>query len=170
MYKHYTETELNNALKDLTFIVDRREQVNEHITKYFDDKQVKYINRKLDIGDYACQLGDMTFEKDFCIEKKNGLDEICGNLTADRDRFEREFLRAKANNTKVYLLVENASWQDVYTHNYSSKLSTQSLLGSLLAWQTRFNITIIFCPKSYSPKMIHSILVYAARERLLTNI
>lgn len=109
----------------------------------------------------------MTFEKDFCIERKHNLDEICGNLTADRDRFEREFMRAKAFGTKVYLIIEDASWDDVYLQNYRSKLSSKSLIASLMAWQARYNVTIIFCNHENSPKIITQILYYAARDKLI---
>ena len=169
MVKHWTETELTNKLKDLQIIADSREQVNNHITGYWDKKKVPYFTRKLDVGDYSCQLDDMTFEKDFAVERKRNLDEICGNLAADRDRFEREFLRAKANNIKVFLIVENATWSDIYLHNYRSQLSPKSLMASLMSWQVRFNITVIFCEPENTPRLIHQILYYAAREQLLNG-
>ena len=169
MIKHWTEAELTAKLNDLQIIADSREQVNNHLTSYWDKKKVPYFTRKLDIGDYSAQLGDMTLEKDVVIERKRNLDEICGNLTADRDRFEREFLRAKATGTKVFLIIENASWTDVFLQNYRSKLSAKSLYASLLSWQIRFNITVIFCAPENTPRLIHGILYYAAREQLLNG-
>ena len=169
MQKHYTEKELAEQLRDLAIIEDSREQVNDHITGYLREHGIPLIPRKLDVGDYACQIGNYTFEKSFCIERKHSLDELCGNMAQDRNRFEREFLRAKAFGTKVYLVIENASWDDVYLQNYRSKLSSKSLLASLLAWQTRFNVTIIFCAQENSAKLIHGILYYAAREELLNS-
>ena len=74
--------------------------------------------------------------------------------------------RAKAEGLKVFLIIENASWGDIFLHNYRSKLKSQSLLASLLAWQVRFNITIIFCKPSETGQIIHGILYYAAREAL----
>ena len=111
-------------------------------------------------------IGDMTLEHDVVIEKKNGLDEIAGNFTVDRKRFEDEFTRAKADGLKVFLLIENASWSDILLHNYRSKLAPKSLIASLLSWQVRFNITIIFCKPSETGQIIHGILYYAAREAL----
>lgn len=169
MVKHWTETELTAALKELEIIADSREQVNNHLTNYWDKKNIPYFTRKLDIGDYSAQLGDKTLEKDIVIERKRNLDEICGNMTADRDRFEREFLRAKASGTKVFLIVENASWTDIYLQNYRSKISPKSLIGSLLSWQVRFNITVIFCAPENTPRLIYGILYYAAREQLLNG-
>ncbi len=165
--KHWTDAELKSELANLTIICDTREQQNAHITKYFDDNKIPYKTRKIDTGDYSAMLGDKTLEFDCVIEKKNSLDEICGNLTTDRSRFEREFLRAKADKIKVFLIIENASWGDVFLGNYRSKFPPKSLLGSLLSWQVRFNVTIIFCKPHDTGKLIWGILYYYAREVLL---
>jgi ERCC4-type nuclease len=166
MKRHYTEREIKDLLKQLTIICDTREQVNENITGYLDSKKIPRITRKLDTGDYSAMIGDMTLERDVVIEKKNGLDEIAGNFTVDRKRFENEFTRAKAGGLKVFLLIENATWSDILLHNYRSKLSPKSLMASLLSWQIRFNVTIIFCKPSETGQIIHGILYYAAREAL----
>lgn len=154
-------------MRKLTIIVDSREQENQHIINYFDSKKIPYKVRKIDTGDYSAMIDDRTLEYQCVIEKKNSLDEIVGNLVNSRDRFEREFLRAKANGTKVFLVIENASWNDVFLGNYRSKYPPKSLLGSLLAWQVRFNVTIVFCEKQNTAKLVHGILYYYARELLL---
>ena len=168
MIRHYTEVELQNELNKMSIICDTRER-QQHIKNYFDKKKVPTIVRKLDIGDYSAQIGDMTLEHDVVIERKHDLTELCGNLSTSRERFEREFLRAKANHTKVFLIVENASFEDIYLHNYRSQLTPKSLMASLMSWQVRFNITIIFCSSEYSPRLIHQIIYYAAREQLLNS-
>ena len=166
MRKFITDTEIKEKLKGLTIIIDRREQVKEHITGYFDKQKVLYTERSMSVGDYSAMIEDMTLEHDVSVERKANLDELCSNLTADRDRFEREFQRAKCNGTKVYLLIENASWNDILLHNYRSKLSPKSLMASLLSWQVRFNITVTFCKPSETGQIIYGILYYAAREAL----
>lgn len=167
MVKHWTDKKLIEELNKLTFIADSREQVNDHITKYCETRNIPCLSRKLDVGDYSAQIDDYTLENDVAIERKHNLDEIAGNFTTDRERFEREFLRAKANGTKVYLIIEDASWDDIYLHNYRSKLQPKSLLASLFSWQTKFNVTIIFCKKENTPKIMYGILYYYAREVLL---
>jgi ERCC4-type nuclease len=166
MKKHYTERELNDLLKQLIVIIDTREQANEHITGYFAKSKVAHVSRKLDTGDYSAMIGDLTLEHDVVIERKANIDEIAGNFTIDRNRFENEFLRAKAEGLKVYLIIENCSWADIFLHNYRSKLAPKSLIASLLAWQVRYNITIIFCKPNETGQIIHGILYYAAREAL----
>jgi ERCC4-type nuclease len=166
MKKYRTDKEISELLKQITIIADTREQVNGHITDYFDKNKIAYITRKIDTGDYSAMIGDMTLEHDVVIEKKNGLDEIAGNFTVDRQRFEDEFTRAKAGGLKVFLLIENASWGDILLHNYRSKLEPKSLIASLLSWQVRFNITVTFCKPSETGQIIYGILYYAAREAL----
>lgn len=154
-------------MKKLTIIIDSREQENQHLVNYFDSKKIPYKVRKIDTGDYSAMIDDRTLEYQCVVEKKNSLDEIVGNFTANRERFEREFLRAKANGIKVFLIIENASWDDVFLGNYRSKFPPKSLLASLLSWQVRFNVTIIFCESQNTGKLIHGILWYYAREELL---
>ena len=166
MIKHWTEKELAEELKKLTIICDTREQ-DTHCEAYFKGKKIPTITRKLDTGDYSAQIEDMTLERSVAIERKHNLDELCGNMTADRDRFEREFLRAKAHGLHIFLIVENATWTDVFLGNYRSKLSAKSLTGSILSWLARFDVTLIFCKPDETPKLIYGILYYFAREELL---
>ena len=166
MIKHWTEGELKSELSKLTIICDTREQ-DRHCEDYFKSKKIPTVTRKLDTGDYSAQLGDMTLERSVAIERKRNLDELCGNMTVDRDRFEREFLRAKAHGLHIFLIVENATWTDVFLGNYRSKLSAKSLTGSILSWLARFDVTLIFCKPEETPKLIYGILFYAAREELL---
>ena len=165
--RKYTEAELKEELAKLTILVDTRENVNDHITGYFDEKKIPYKVRKLDQGDYSATLGDYTLEYDVAIERKSGLTELCGNLGQNRTRFENEFTRAKALHIKPFLLIENNTLDDVYLGNYRSQMKPQSLIASLLMWQVRYNTTIMFCNKKNSAKLIYGILMYYAREVLL---
>lgn len=166
MIKHWTEAELKTELSKLAIICDTREQ-DTHCEEYFKKKGIKTIVRKLDTGDYSAQLGDLTLERTVAIERKRNLDELCGNMTADRDRFEREFLRAKAYGLHIFLIVENASWSDIMLGNYRSKLSSKSLSASIFSWLARFNVTLLFCKPNETPRIIYGILYYYAREELL---
>lgn len=95
------------------------------------------------------------------------MDEICGNFTTERERFEREFLRAKAYGTKVHLIIENATWHDVFLGNYRSKLQPKSLAGSLLSWMARFNVSVTFCKPDETARIIYGVFYYFAREKLI---
>ena len=164
--KHWTDSELTEELKKLTIIVDTREQ-DCHCENWFKQNGIPTIRRKLEYGDYSAMLGEQTLENDIFIERKMGLNEICGNFTTNRERFDREFTKAKAIGAKPFLLIENDSFDDVYLGNYRSKVQPKSLIGSLLTWQVRYNATILFCSRANSAKLIYGVLYYYAREVLL---
>lgn len=106
-------------------------------------------------------------EREIVVERKRNLDEICGNFTVERERFEREFLRAKAYGTKVFLIIENATWTDIFLGNYRSKTSPKSLMGSMLSWMVRFNITVLFCKPEETARIMWGIFYYFTKEKLL---
>lgn len=137
------------------------------MSEWFAKNKVPTITRKLDTGDYSAQLGEMSMEREIVVERKRNLDEICGNFTVERERFEREFLRAKAYGTKVFLIIENATWTDIFLGNYRSKLASKSLVGSLLSWMVRFNITVLFCNPQETARIMWGIFYYYAKEKLL---
>lgn len=166
MTRHYTDKELRETLKRLCVLCDTREQRNEHILAYFDQKGISYQIKKLDVGDYSFALDGLHFSDEIAIEKKSGADEIAGNFTADRPRFEQEFLRAKANGMKMFLLIENCSWEDIKAHNYRSRLSPKALMASLLAWQVRYGLTVMFCKPTETAELIHATFYYWLKERL----
>lgn len=166
MREYLTDKEILEKLKTLTVIADTREQENSHITGYFTSHKIPFLPRKLDAGDYSATIGNTTFENDVVIEKKNSIDEIAGNFTVDRDRFEREFIRAKAEGLKIYLLIENCSWARIVAHDYRSKLEPKALTASLLAWQARYNITINFCEPCETGQIIYGILYYHVKNKL----
>lgn len=166
MRKYRTDKEIRETLETFTVVVDTREQVNHNILEYLSSKNIPYISRKLDVGDYSFELDGLTFEDSVAIERKASIDEIAGNFTSDRHRFENEFLRAKANGTKVFLIIENCSWHDIKAHNYVSKMKPESLMGSLFSWQCKYNISILFESQALSPELIVKTLYYWARASL----
>lgn len=166
MRRHYTKDQIDELLKQMTIICDSREREHGHVTGYFDKRKVAHTSRKLETGDYSAMIGDMTLEHEVVVERKASLDELCGNFTVDRQRLADEFTRAKADGLKVFLVIENASWSDIFLHNYRSKLEPKSLIATLLSWQVRYNITVVFCKPSESGQIIYGILYYALREAL----
>lgn len=166
MIAHYSEKELKDKLKGLTVVCDSREQVNGHVTAWLDKNGISHQSRALETGDYTAMLDGYTFEDEVVIERKANLDEIAGNFTTGRERFEREMIRAKAGGIKVFLIVENATWTDIFLHNYRSRLEPKSLFASLMSWQAEYNLTVIFCKPSETAKILYSTLYYWVRGRL----
>lgn len=134
----YRDGELKILLNSMVTIIDSREQINRHITDYLDKHKLKYISKKLSFGDYACmvpanmELGiyrDVYFDGCIAIERKNSLEELSGNLTRDRARFEAEMIRA--SNAKLILVVENASYEDIILHRYDTQYDPKSFITTL---------------------------------------
>lgn len=107
---------------------------------------------------------ELRFDKEIAIERKASLDELAGNLTQHRTRFEEEMATYDG---KKYLLIENASYQDIVNSNYRSEYNAKSFLATLHAFNHRYNLEIVFMPDaSKSGLWIYSTFAYWLRERL----
>jgi len=162
--------EIDNCLSTMTILVDTREQPSERAQKRYDSFGCAYRRAKLDFGDYSATfcLPDGTEQRvNAAIERKMNLEELSSCLTHERDRFEREFERAKAAGASVYLLVENASWENLINGRYKTKFNPNAFFGSVLAWVARYDLKPIFCKQETSGKIIRQILHKEIKERLV---
>ena len=73
-------------MKQVTILVDTREQKNLHILNILDGLGVQHEAQKLDFGDYSFRIGGKDFSRSCIIERKADIDEVYGNITADRER------------------------------------------------------------------------------------
>ena len=163
--------EIEEAMKTFEIIVDTREQKWQHIESALAATQTPYERCKLNYGDYSCKVtksdnSPLSLSERLVIERKANLDELAGNFTKGRSRFDREFKRALENKAKVFLLIENASWDDIEQHHYRSQFPSKSYLATLYSWQAKYNITIIFCKSEQSGNIIKGILWYAMKNYL----
>ena len=108
----------------------------------------------------------MDLSNKVCVERKMSCDELCSCFCKGRPRFAREFERAKAAGAKVYLLVENATWETAYAGKYRSRMEPSAFVASLTAWLARYNCQILFCKPETSGKLIREILYRELKERL----
>lgn len=163
--------DLEQTLESMTVLVDTRERPTGYSEKRYAQFGRPYRREKLNVGDYSAEFtkpnGEIISLKDsVVVERKNSIDELCMCFTSERGRFEREFLRAQKGSIKVYLLVENATFESIYNGKYRSRMSPNSLVASILAWLARYNCVLIFCKAETSGKLIHDILHYEMRESL----
>lgn len=100
-------TDKEKFLKNVTIICDTREQQNTHITAAFDRLKVNYISSKLPYGDYSFKVGEYDFGLLYAVERKGCIDELWGNCTTDRRRFENEIRRMAAISNCAALIIEN---------------------------------------------------------------
>lgn len=166
----YHPLDLMDALDNMVLIVDTREQDTPRARARYKNFR-RYEREKLDFGDYTAKiyLPDETvysLADKVVIERKMSLDELCLCYTHDRGRFEREFERAAEKGAKTYLLVENATWEKVYSGDYRSKMRATALTASLLTWLCRYNCTAVFCKPATTGALIRDILYREAKERL----
>ena len=160
--------EIEEALKGMVVLVDTREQDTARLRVRLKDMKCEHERCKLDFGDYSAKVpvNGEWLTLNVAIERKMDLDELAQCYCNGRKRFEREFERAQKAGAKIYLLVENATWEDAYTGNYRSKMSPQALTASMLAWLARYRCQLIFCRQRTSGRLIYDILYREAREYL----
>ena len=174
MRYHFTDTEVKKLLDSMVVLIDTREQENAHICSYLDKKHIEHAKKALSFGDYSIyiprndDLGvsrDIYFDDCVVVERKASLDELAGNLTKDRTRFESELLRAKGAN--IALMVENATYADLVMGRYRSEYNAKSFVATLATYSARYGLDVNFVEKELAGNWIYHRLYYAVREELL---
>lgn len=168
--------EEQEMLDSLTILVDTREQPTERAKKRYERFGVPYKRATLSYGDYAYNAklpsGEWLYPEGqvisppIVIERKMNLDELAQCFTRSRDRFEREFQRAKANNARIFLLVENATWENLINGRYRSRYNAKAVLASLCAWIVRYDLQLILCKEETSGLIIKEFLYRDLKERI----
>lgn len=110
-------TDKKKFCKGLTVLVDSREQKNSHILTVLDGAKIPYEVRALKFGDYSFRYGDINFSLSCIIERKANLNELWGNITTDRQRFEKEIDGLFRLTGGAVLLIENCPSRE-YLRNY----------------------------------------------------
>lgn len=167
----------------IKMITDSREKCNQHITGIWQAKGIDYYikDKGLKTGDYSIAVktpaGEViSFEDKVVIERKACLTELCGNLTDNRDktnrnRFIRELERAKKNNIKLILLIEDSQGYDkalrgFFREDKPSKMNSNSFIGMLMTYKARYDFEIAWIDKELSASYMYKLLYYEAREYL----
>lgn len=169
--------DIKSVIESARILVDTREQLTGRAERRMKSLQLPYKRCTLRFCDYSinCTLPDGSPLYDdskavtphtAVIERKMSLDELEGCLTRSRDRFVREFERAKAAGAPIYLLVEGASWEKILTGNYRSKMNPKSFECSMTAFMVRYDLRLIFCRESATGELIREILTRDLKERL----
>lgn len=167
--------DIENCIESLKILVDSRERPCEEQKRRCESFGVPYERRHLNYGDYTYGFtlpGGREIDQGepvngaAVIERKMSLTELSGNLCQEFDRFIREFNRAKEHNASVYLLVEDASWEKIYNHNYETAFNEKAYLKRLLRLCAEYGVKPIFCKKETSGKLIRDILERELKVRL----
>lgn len=168
--------EIEAALKTFSVIADTREQATPASKQRMEMIGVPVERATLDYGDYCaqvvlpdgCKVYDISgrVKPALAIERKMSLDELAACLTRDRDRFQREFERARNSGGKMILLVENGNWEGILNQRYRSRMNPKAFLASLTAWMIRYDISPVFCKSATSGRIIRELLYRDIKERL----
>lgn len=167
--------DITEALESIEIIVDSREQPSEQAEKRYKAFGCPYRRQTLSYGDYTYNFRlngkelidpDKTVCADCIIERKASLEELSSNLTHSRDRFMREFTKARDNGASIYLLVENSDLKSIYAGHYRTHFDKNAYFASFIAFLARYHIQPIFCPAEMSGRVIYEILYRELKDRL----
>lgn len=149
----------------MTIQIDSREHKWElaRIQRQLTALGCKTIVSKLYVGDYQSLDNPR-----LVIDRKKDLQEICGNVTQQHERFQRELLRAQEAEIQLVILIEHGddiqSLEDVYFWDNprlskSPKATTgKSLYRSLCTIRDRYNVRFEFCTKRETGQKIMELL------------
>ena len=160
--------------------IDSREKSRaiRKIIKIFDEQGIKHFSSKLMVGDY------MSLDNPrLIIDRKQNLQELCGNVCQQHERFKRELLKAMQAGIQLVILVEHGaeikSLEDVYfwknprkhevrwkvvngkREKYAASAKAvdgEQLYKSLCTIQDRYHVRFEFCEKKDTGKKIIEIL------------
>lgn len=123
----------------------------------------KTIVSKLYVGDYQSLDNPR-----LVIDRKKDLQELCGNVTQQHERFQRELIKAQEAGIRLIILIEHGndiqSLEDVYFWDNprlseSPKATTgKSLYRSLCTIRDRYNVRFEFCNKPDTGRKIMELL------------
>ena len=86
--------------------IDSREKARaiRKIIKTFDENGIRHFSSKLLVGDY------MSLDNPrLIIDRKQNLQELCGNVCQQHERFKKELIRAIDAGIRLVILVEHGS-------------------------------------------------------------
>lgn len=177
MKRYYTDKEYKQLIRNMVILCDTKDKQNTHIIGEFEKQKIQYKNQSLKTGDYslmikACpELGfqyDTYFIDELCIERKNGLTELAGNIAnrTDDNRIFKEFNRM-INIERSYLIIEENCLDDIYSHNYQTEYNNDSYIRTLLTWQARNNMHIYFVKKENMARTIYELCKNCLDSKIL---
>lgn len=168
--------EQKQVLQSFRILADTREQDTERARKRYASFGVPHQRATLSYGDYTYNAtlpdgrdifstSDTIFP--LCsVERKMNLDELAGCFTHSRNRFQAEFQRAADHGGRIFLICENANWENLINGKYRSRFNSNAFVGSVIAWTVRYNADVYFCKAETSGRLIKEILYRDLKERL----
>ena len=160
--------------------IDSREKAKAitKIIKTFDENGVNHFSSKLLVGDY------MNLDNPrLIIDRKQNLQELCGNVCQQHERFKKELVKAMQANIQLIILVEHGPdvksiedvyfWQNPRKHEVrwrmvngkrekyvvsAKAVDGNQLYKSLCTIRDRYNVRFEFCEKKDTGRKIMELL------------
>ena len=145
--------------------IDSREKARaiQKIIADFDKQGITHFVSKLPCGDYM-SLDNARF----CIDRKQNLFELCGNVCQQHERFINELKRANMLGIKLVFLVEHSrgikiledvqKWKNPRLKESQYAVSGEKLYKTLFTLERKYNTKFYFCDKSNTGKRIIELL------------
>ncbi len=155
----------------MTIQIDSREHKFElaRIQKQLMRAGCKTIISKLYVGDYQSLDNPR-----LVVDRKKDLQELCGNVCPQHERFKNELIRAMEAGIQIIILCEHGadvqSLEDVYfwdnprLKKSPKATSGESLYRSLCTIRDRYNVRFEFCTKRETGKRIMELLSNGKEE------
>ncbi len=121
-----------------TVIVDTREQTPFHFLNIDPWPIVPVSHATLKTGDYSMR----GYESRLTIERKS-IGDFLGSISADRDRFEREFERM-AEMEFAAVVIEGELSEVLQHARDNTNMKTKSIMGTLDSWRIRYGVHWVF--------------------------
>ncbi len=160
--------------------IDSREKAKaiRKIIRTFDEEGVNHFSSKLLVGDY------MSLDNPrIIIDRKQNLQELCGNVCQQHERFKKELIKAMQANIQLIILIEHGAeiksledvffWKNPRKHEVrwrvvngkrekyivsAKAVDGNQLYKSLCTIRDRYNVRFEFCEKKDTGKKIIELL------------
>lgn len=187
----FTDAEIKKILKNLTIIIDGREQKADNYRRWFDKNNIEYVDKAkmeamrkkglftLEQGDYSCMLPagsidgvdrDIFFDRDIVIEKKGNIRELAGNLSDEKGaRIKKEFAHINKYNTRVFIFMCDQLYHkhmEEGKEKHIGKWKKETLKSQFKSLEALYNTKIIPIDEKFVAEEIYQTLYHYVRNVL----
>lgn len=140
----------------------QKPEKNAHIKKQLSDLGYDVKRCRLYCGDYSWATNQK-----ICIDTKQDLQEVCGNVTQQHERFRAECERAKEAGIQLIILVQEpgikilsdvCGWYNWRKKKNPKALSGKQLYKIMATMTERYGVAWQFCTKATVGKRIVELL------------
>ena len=144
---------------EIILLVDRREQRPYTFSRW---PEVTVQRATLKTGDYTIK----GYEDVVAVERKELNDLIACLMGHNRSRFENELQRSALMDH--FIVVVEASLEDIARHRYTSLMKPHAAIASILALQLRWRIPFVFAGSRDGAQYItyHTLRLFLREQQL----